>query len=45
MMRETRDVNVQVWPAVGVRRTWPPKYVKDDAMFERVAYPTGEAPG
>lgn len=43
-MRETRDFNVQIWPAIGVRRAWPPKHAKDDHMLEGVSFPMGRAP-
>lgn len=43
-MRETGEMNVQVWPAVEDSRAWPPKHVKGDEMLEAVSFPTGEAP-
>jgi hypothetical protein len=43
-LRTTRDLNVQVWPAMDTRRSWPPKYGKDDRMLEGVSFPSGEPP-
>lgn len=44
-LRATRDLNVQIWPTVDVRRAWPPKHAKDDRTLEGVSFPSGEPPG